>query len=109
MPNNNLSFVSKFVTDCNQKAVLKGDTIEVISYVGRRKVFSYKLPLSEWTVAENAFGNPNYYKRELINKYADCKTDFLEQICVRERIMDSQVYAVEQLLSKSRNHSPIKC
>lgn len=71
MPNNNLSFVSKFVTDCNQKAVLKGDTIEVISYVGRRKVFSYKLPLSEWTVAENAFGNHNYYKRELINKYTD--------------------------------------
>jgi len=96
----NLSFTSKFVTDCNQKAVLKGDVVEVISYVGRRKVFSYKLPLSEWSIAENTIGNPNYHKRELINKHADSRVNFLEQIPIHERIVDSQVYAIEQLLKK---------
>jgi hypothetical protein len=92
------SFTSKQVSDLGQKAVLKGDSIEVISYVGRQIGFKYLLPLSLWRKAENAFGNPAWHKRQLIGKYADSRVDSPEQECVRERVIDSQIYAIEQLL-----------
>ena len=98
MTKKSLSFSSKLVRDCTQKAILSEGIIKVISYVGKYAVFSYYLSIDDWKQAENALGNPNYHKRKLVEKYADPRVSYPALISVREQIIDSQIFAIEQLM-----------
>jgi hypothetical protein len=109
VPKQCFSYTSKRERDHNQKAVLGNDHIFVTSFLGRTKVWSYKLPVKEWLQAANAYGNPAYHKVKLIEKYAaPANPSRPEEECIRVRIIDAQIDAIQHVMVTSKKSSPQK-
>ena len=101
------TLTDKSVRDLPQQIVLQGDTIKVISKVGRKKAGEYSFSVAEWEAAKKGpSANAEYNLRELISKKfreSGNLTTTPEGESITERIIDAQVSGIKKAFEK---HGP---
>jgi hypothetical protein len=96
----------KSVWDLSQQAIIEGDTIHVVSRVGKQKAGEYTIPLAEWQATlTRPTANPHYNRRELIRTYTEHYDEEPGGPDQAERIRDSQVRAIITALDKLLDHT----
>lgn len=97
-------YTDKSVRDHHQQAVFSRDTITIIAKVGtKQRINLYTIDKLEWNNVCNSCGNPAYNIRQFIkNKLPMKHFDSIvpECICLTERIIDSQIHAIKEVLRK---------
>lgn len=103
------TFTDKSVKDLPQKAILNNGVIEVghtqpKKYKGQSR---YTITIDEWERAKKSSGNPEYGIRRLVKqKWFDLTKPELEQEAVAERVVDSQISAIKEVLKNAEQPRP---
>lgn len=101
-----IAFTDKSVRDNSQRAVLKGNEIEIINKSGRKTISQKTFLLSEREKLSKSFGNPEYNKREFVKGLCLVITDGSpESDSLKERIWDSQVRVVNLVYDKFKKEN----
>ena len=103
------SHTDKSVRDHSQQAVVKGNEIVITAKVGSQSTGSYSIPLTEWdSTNRGPSANPNWNRRKLVEKYSEKLNwdDTPEGQSLKERILDSQVRAIQEALNKRASAQP---
>ena len=91
----------KSVRDNPQRVVIENGTVKIINKNGRRTVSTTRFPLLNWEDLDRKGGNVNWHRREFIKSLDTVVVgDSPEEHCLKEQIIDSQIYAVKAAQGK---------
>ena len=105
-----IAISGKAVQDHTQRAVLNGDSIDLINRCGRKIVSkcSFKICDYEKAIGGFALSNKNYKKRKFIESLNLARTsDTPEGICLKNRIIDCQQSIVDHVHDEFRKNKLI--
>ena len=100
-----IAHTDKSVRDHSQQVILKDDVFTIKSKEGRKTIGSYSFTLIEWeTGIKIPSFNINFnIKKFITDRYFKVFTVRTpEEDCLANRIIDSQIYAIQKVIDKIR-------